>query len=737
MNDSPDRTWKKPNSLFREPHQPQRLGNGPHQPTPARPRIAARNGAHFDTRMGAPGLWVLALMCLAALSSAPCRAADNPAIPRDNPGWDTPKQFQHLAPHPRLFASEAMVQRMVKGRGPAYAEDYAQVKAAADTGVQDQDDPLSNPDLFKGTFKPLTRSFLIFGRLVSLAEQWHISHDRKYLDAAVKNILGMKDWLPPDGGIELWQGQEIAAIAITYDLIYNDLNATQREELVAFARVHCIQPFLMNTGSRSHPMVEGEHGSWWQNKVINWNPVCSAGAGMLALTMYEDLPEAQTVIDRVRRSYEPILDYLQKTQGGWWEGLGYWNWTMHYLSLFYVSYERATGQQVPGFHSQAYREAMLFGTYFVPYAQACGFGDNQHGYFSSSVLMAAQFLGDKDLLKRLQDYHARFDKYTRLNQDQAKKPQPQTQARPAHSTPKMTNINYGPPLDLLITPDPETNVPAPQPQDNFVKIYPGLGWAVIADQWPLPNIYASVRGGPIGNSGGHAYNDLMSWNGVVGGERMIVSYNHAGYYGPSFGSRAWDIYERSQSSKNTIFVAGLPAAQNRRDTAQAAESQFLLPTGAALRLDARSAYGGRFVGRLFALLGHRGLLVLDRVEPADGPVEVRTHTLCGAIFSKDSVLLQTGQQTARMTFAADQPAKLRRAEDLLTDANATPPTMMRWQTLGTPRNVSMASVLTPGSDPIDVTVQSDDTLITVTVKGHDWQKVVRVTTRLEAPPQTQ
>lgn len=49
----------------------------------------------------------------------------------------------------------------------------------------------------------------------------------------------------------------------------------------------------------------------------------AADAGVLALTMYEDLPEAQTVLNRVNASLKPLPEYLNKTDGGRAEGLVY------------------------------------------------------------------------------------------------------------------------------------------------------------------------------------------------------------------------------------------------------------------------------------------------------------------------------------------------------------------------------------------------------------------------------
>ncbi len=726
------------NPLRRTRHHRPACWNGPD----CRPALGGRSrgaGLPADSPpvpIGRFGVWFLAFFVGVALQGGSVcgavAAVGGVASPAPT-GWVTPKEFARLAPHPRLFVSAQQIERMVKGRGPAYQADYDAVAAAADAGVRDAEHPMTGES-------PFQRAFDMCGRLLALSVQWYRTHDRKYLDAAVENIQGMDTWLNPKGQIELWQGQDIAAIAMAYDLLYNDLSPQQRQILVRFARTHCADLFLRVTGDRRNPMVEGEHGSWWQGIISNWNPVCTSGAGMLALTMYEDLPDAQTIIDRVQKSYQPILDDLQKTHGGWGEGLGYWNWTMHYLSLFMISYERATGKEYPGFHSEGFKQTLLFGLHFVPYDEACGFGDNQHGHFSPSLLEAAQFLNYPHVLQQLQDCEARYARIHALKQRLLEAATSRPALRPAEAAPrKVVRIGYDQPLRLLINPDPLTGVPAITPQKDLVHIYPLQGWGMIADRWPAPHLYASFRGGVDG--GPHTHADMLSWNGVVGIERMILDYHQAGYYSPSFDGRAREIYERSPAAKNTLFIAGLSAyidqPRSRSGPATARETQFVLPTGPAARLDATRAFylgsgNPHLVCRVFTLLGDKGILVLDRVEmPAANPVEVRTHTEKRAEFGKSDVLLQGQFETARITFAADHPAVLHRAADLLTDARAVSPTMMRWQTLGSVRDVTMASLLTPGSDPVDLTVRTDDKLVTVIAVGKGWRKELQLTRRLE------
>ena len=476
-----------------------------------------------------------------------------------SPSWVTPKRFKTLAPHPRLFVTAQDIERMVdNGKGGEDKAAYETVEAAAETGLKDVENPMAGISRWK-------RGVLIQGRLTALAIQWHRTRDRRYLEAALKTIDAMRAWMLPHS-ITLAEGQFIAGVAVTYDLLYNDLTPAQRAWMVKIGHDSFATPFLRVTGPRDpEQRIDGERREWWMGIISNWNPVSISGGGLLALAMYEDLPEAQTMIDRVNDSYQPIFDYLNATEGGWVEGLGYWNWTIHYMSLFLISYERASGQKQAGFRSEGFHQTLTFGTYFVPHGEPCGFGDNQHGNFSSSLFAAAKHLGYDDALLRLQDHKERLEKAAEVKAalrkaaagnktDEAGK----TAESPA-AVDKPVNISYGVPQNLLIEPAPlEKHL---QPRKNRVKHYPIQGWGMLADQWPNPTIYASVRGGELG--GAHSYNDLLSWNGVVGIEKMITSISGGRSSSAAFGARDKDIYERGSTSKNSLFIGGLPPSRTK------------------------------------------------------------------------------------------------------------------------------------------------------------------------------
>lgn len=645
-----------------------------------------------------------------------CLTCANEENAKKNYNWDIPKKFAKLAPHPRLFVSKEQIARMVKGRGDKYKDAYEKVQKAADEGVKDAENPIQDKS-------PYHKGFLIQGRLTSLAIEWFRTKDRKYLEAAVKNIQGMKDWIKIGQQIQLWEGQMIAGIAVAYDLLYNDMTPEERNKVVEVGH-HFAKAWLMRTGNYEKELGPGETGTWWMGRISNWNPVCSSGAGMLGLAMYEELPESQTLINRVKKSYEPIFKELEKTKGGWVEGLGYWNWAMHYISLFGISYERATGSEYPEFRSDGFKKTLTFGVCFVPHGIACGFGDNNHGNFSSSLYAAAEHLKYQDVLALLQGHSKRMQE-AKQNKKNKKK--------------EKVNIGYGIPQNLLIEPDPLTDSNANATVKNMVKYFPEQGWGMIADQWPDPNIFAAVKGGF--NQGDHTHKDLLSWHAVIGKERVIANSSGGSYYPTVFRGRANEVYERNQTSKNSLFISGISVySENsqRFGVSKANITALQFPTGPALNLEARDAffygngwYRPKIASRLFAVIKDKALLVVDRVVSREKvPVEARAHTELTAEFGEDFVVFEGKEDAYRMSFASNRKFTLRKASALKTSGRGKPMTMIRFQTLDDQKAVTMVSLITRGKDPVKLTVESENDNININIKAEDWQEQISLNEKL-------
>ncbi len=115
---------------------------------------------------------------------------------------------------------------------------------------------------------------------------------------------------------------------------------------------------------------------WYCPPHFNWNAVCAGGAGLLALAMYDELPEARRVLPRVEKSIDVFMRGLQQTGGGWIEGVGYWDYGMRYAFLYLLSHERATGRSHPLIDLPETKITLGFPTDFSPNGVPCGFGDS-------------------------------------------------------------------------------------------------------------------------------------------------------------------------------------------------------------------------------------------------------------------------------------------------------------------------------------------------------------------------
>src|SRR5436190_1992192 len=78
----------------------------------------------------------------------------------------------------------------------------------------------------------------------------------------------------------------------------------------------------------------GKTQDWYYKKPdTNWNTVCNGGAGMLALALYEYCPEAARVLELVEQGVAPYFESMS-ADGGWPEGIGYWNYGMRYGFMY-------------------------------------------------------------------------------------------------------------------------------------------------------------------------------------------------------------------------------------------------------------------------------------------------------------------------------------------------------------------------------------------------------------------
>jgi len=513
-------------------------------------------------------------------------------------------------------------------------------------------------------------------RVVSLLVQYGRTGDRRYRQAALEYlrlIAGWEYWSwikwreqdpAYDAIFDLSYGENAVTLALAYDSLAAELTPEERAPIVETARARALQPYLARNG------VEGQEMWYFRSPNCNWNTVCNGGIGMLALALGDACPESAAVLARAEEGVRHYFEFLQE-DGAWPEGIGYWGYGHRYGYLYLLSHERATGRPHPLLARPGSRNTLRFPLLFSPHGVAAGFGDSNHFFPLPFHYAAAERFG-------MADIHAELDRRMMHLLD---------------TDPRQLCDGAWPALAemLLFHPGTTAEVPCDWPR---VAVQKGLDWCTLADCWPAPRLYASVRGGTT--EAPHTHQDLLSVNVVVDGEPLLRNQNEAEYIDTTFSDRRYEMYENSAASKNTLLVngVGLPhpgAAGVEMISGDGWEGVILDGTAAA-----RFGSPVRHCSRAVLLLADAALLIIDRValEHA-GQMEARFHTVARVRATRVGARLNGAQTSLHLAFAASVPACLRLAKGLPTSPAQEAETVLRWMTAGRQPEAVLVTLLTP------------------------------------------
>ena len=592
-----------------------------------------------------------------------------------------------INPHPRLLASSLQLERLKEAPNtPLLRRAFRSVKSEAEHFLKVREltyDPLLHNSL-------LNRTQEMQHRILTLLVRWKQTGRDCYRQAVLDDVRDMGAWEywswdkwreknpDPQADFNLSYGENSATLALAYDWLHSSLSPQERAMFLEIASRWSFGPFLALT-------EEGQR-QWWFGICCNWNTVCTGGAGMLALAMLDDLPEAAEVLRRAEISITPYFEALETTRGGWIEGIGYWNYGHRYGFWYLLSHERTTGMTHPLLELHGTSQTLDFPLDFCPNGQACGFGDANGWSPIAFHYAAAERLGRNELIESLDLMSAS-----------------ETQGG-ATSWPNAA--------ELLVFHPRVAKYAIPTPA-RVSKLYQKIDWGILSDQRSSPGFYLSIRGGIGGWDAVHSHLDLLSFNCVIGKERLIENCSIKGgkeYLDTTFSGRRFELYETTPASKNTVLINGVGIT----NTSSVTTTQLAGEGWTGFRLDASSAMDYLYAGlsivrscvRLFLLLEGPCAIVLDRVELHNtGRMETRLHTLSRARFGQDRAEIHGRKERLQLAFASNVPSELYRAEDALTTPGPRS-TMLRWCTLDrTHKNISMATFLVAGQEPAALTLE--------------------------------
>ena len=619
-----------------------------------------------------------------------------------------------LSAHPRLYVGQDELERLKRRPRIPF------LKAAVEEVVKEAEGYWSRTvfDYPRERHNAhLMRARIMQGRIVTLLVRWFQTGDARFRSAALAHVAEMARWKywswiawrkkdsRPESIFDLSYGENSATLAIAYDWLFDSLSDGERKLFGGLARTWAVPALLRATGREYRQ-------SWVDRADSNWAAVCAGGGGMLALAMYEELPEAAEVLSRVERTMGIFMNTLTKTGGGWSEGIGYWNYGMRYAFMYLLSHERTTRSKHPLLRLRTTKATLSFPLDFCPNGVPASFGDSNHWRPLPFHYAAAVRLGRWDVVRTLD--HLMVAKFRQ-------------------GEPRMSGRGKGswPDAAELLCLHPGIGSKRAPTKKRVVKVYRGVDWGILADRMPTPRLYLSVRGGTTEVPHGHR--DLMSFNCVIGEEALVANVNEGEYLDTTFGPRRYELFEMTPASKNTLLINGVGIAGNSTVRTQTVR----VPGAVGIRIDGTRAFGvmrdgqaARFCGRLFLMLSGRVFLIIDRVElPFTGRVESRLHTYDEVSLGKRGARIRGRKERLRIAYASDVPASLHTA----IDAPTTPgkqATMLRWSTDGLYTTSTMATLLSPGASSARITLNTSGSHIVAQVKSRRLSHRVTVSKRL-------
>lgn len=560
-----------------------------------------------------------------------------------------------LTAHPRLYISEAHYAKLkTKTEHAVSRQARRNVRTLANTFVEDPTIVVDET----GHNSHLIRARKMQTRVVTLLVEYKRTGDQKYRDTILADVERIANWeywswitwrqgdARPEAIFDLSYGENSTTLALAFDGLFHELSDDEKRLFIDTAVKRSFKPFLHVMKAKNKPM-------YYKHPHTNWNTVCCGGAGMLALAMGDLCKESDAVLKIVEESVEPFFKSL-KGDGGWPEGIGYWNYGMRYGFMYLLSWERATGKKHKLLRLKGTEATLKFPLQFTPNGVPCSFGDvNRFSVLPFHYAAAERFGADEVTVE--------LDRRMALA----------SEGRLDGPWPNQAEL-------ALFHPGQELKVKN-RAWDNKVLVR-GLDWGYVADHMPESKLYVSVRGGTT--NAPHVHRDLMSFFIVAGGEMLIENVGVDDYMDTTFGSRRYDLYEPSAHSKNTIFLNGVSIA----DQATVKTKLIAGPGYEGFRIDATEAMGtmrdgpaATFCGRALVMVKQKGILVIDRVVvPHAALVESRLHTFCDVTFGKSDVRIKGKKQRLQIAMAATQPSLTKQGMGIPSHPGREPDTMIRF-----------------------------------------------------------
>lgn len=551
--------------------------------------------------------------------------------------------------HPRLFVDPAGVVALRDrvAAEPALAAWYAEVRAQALALLGEPPLTYVKSDGFR--LLPVSREAL--RRIQVLGLVWLVDEEPAVAARAWEELAAVAafpDWNP----IHFLDVAEMThAVALGLDWFWGALTPAQRATL----RTALVDKSL-SVGARVYRGEESILVSYWAVADHNWNPVVNGGLtiGALAIGDLEPALAGFVASEALKRLPAALVHY--GPDGGWPEGVGYWEYATEYTVATLAALESALGTDhglgdTPG----------LERTWEVPVHQTGPTGQRFNWADDGEPRFAPQ-------VPALGWLASRYDTPGARDHQQAT-------ARPDA-------------FDVVWWRPGASGGPLP-----LDRLFRGIDVATARSSWGDPDAtWVAVKGG--NNGFNHSQLDLGQFVLEADGVRWAVdlgkeNYNIAGYWEAGPGGARWNYYRSRAEGHNTLVVD--PDACEDQDPSATGEIVRWEsgPSGSVAIVDLTAAYRGVPARRGVALRG-RGtadehVVVQDELgarSPADIWWFLHTRAAITLVDDGHTALLdQDGELLrARLLSPSDARFSVAEAEPLPTSPNPdgqTPNTGLR------------------------------------------------------------
>lgn len=469
--------------------------------------------------------------------------------------------------------------------------------------LRDADRILAQPPV-DYTFEPkrpvlLPTSREVLRRMENLGAAWLLTGDVRYpqrVAVELRRVGGFRSWNPS-------HFLDVAEMTMAVALAYDWCHAALAEEDRALARAAIADKGLV-------PGVEEyRRRTFWTQATHNWNFVCNGGlaAGALAIAEHEPRLAATVVEASVASSRRALSSY--GPDGGWDEGVAYWDYATQYAVFLLASLESALGHDfglsaTPGFADTGLYRLHMEG----PGGKAFNFADGGEAVRHTPALMW--------LARRF--------------------------GRPLYAWIAGRNATSTGTGIVWFQPDRKAPAETGLPRDAYFR---HVESASLRGNWTDRNaMFVAFKAGD--NAANHSNLDIGTFVLDAGGERFAVDLGPDDYSLPGYFSadRRYGYYRMGTRGQNTVLIDGA----NQSAKAKARIVGFRSDEDFARAVaDLSPAYSGaRSVRRGVALIRRRVTVIADEIEvPAGRKLRRQMHTRAAIRTDGASAELKQGSAT--------------------------------------------------------------------------------------------